>query len=176
LKLSTAIGLIGLIFFVALASGTASAEESSGRSFGGHESSSGKESSDGRESSSSKPSTVPTSSPSLSASISPAVPSAGAGSDLRARLVDNRPLPTSVKDQVISAPVMSNDQARQAIGQGRAVSMSLLLAFLENNQAGRVLDVKLRDSPQGLVYEVKTLANLIILRSLYLDAATLKPL
>jgi len=62
------------------------------------------------------------------------------------------------QDRLIS---ISNSQI--AIQQGQAASMSLLLAYLKQSYPGEVLDVKLRDTSGGLVYEVRYLSNVIFL-------------
>ncbi len=52
--------------------------------------------------------------------------------------------------------------------------MSLLLAYLNQNYPGDVLDVKLHPADAGLVYEVRYLSNIVFLHTVYLDAKTLK--
>jgi hypothetical protein len=71
-------------------------------------------------------------------------------------------------------PDLDQQQAKIAIQQGQAASMSLLLAYLKQSYPGEVLDVKLHGTSGGLVYEVRYLSNVIFLHTVYLDALTLK--
>jgi hypothetical protein len=74
----------------------------------------------------------------------------------------------------VAAPVLDTQQTRDAIDSGRAASLPLLTTYLNNYYPGQVLDVKLHDAPDGYVYEVRYLSNIVVLRTLFLDAATLK--
>ena len=51
--------------------------------------------------------------------------------------------------------------------------MPLLITYLDQKYPGQVLDVKLHTTGDGLVYEVRYLANVVELRTLFLDAQTL---
>jgi hypothetical protein len=75
---------------------------------------------------------------------------------------------------IVSLPVLDPQQTKAVIAAGRAASMTLLLTYLNQNYPGQVLDVRLHSASDGYVYEVRYLANVIVLRTLFLDAATLK--
>jgi uncharacterized membrane protein YkoI len=70
----------------------------------------------------------------------------------------------------------TQDEARAAVKSGKAASLPLVLAFMENHFPGEVLDVKLLQNPKGYVYEVKYLAESSLLQVVTLDAKTLKTL
>ena len=178
------IGLLGLFFATCFASGHVFAsddggQKSSGASKESHESSS-KESSS-KESASKESSSKESESkdakqnevrkPSAVAAPNPTIPlTPKAQSSLQ---------PDALLAQrlaITQSPVLNVDAAKQAITDGKAVSMTLLLTFLNQNHSGQVLDVKLHESPIGLTYEVKLLSNIVVLRSVFLDAATLKPM
>jgi uncharacterized membrane protein YkoI len=72
-----------------------------------------------------------------------------------------------------NAPV-EQDEARQAVAAGKAASLPLVLAFMAINYPGEVIDVKLHQRKADYVYEVKFLAEANMLRSVVLDAKTLK--
>ena len=71
-------------------------------------------------------------------------------------------------------PALDQEQTKLAIDTGRAVSLTLLLTYIKLNYPGDVLDVKLHTNDSKLVYEVRYLSNVIFLRTVYLDAQTLK--
>jgi uncharacterized membrane protein YkoI len=71
-------------------------------------------------------------------------------------------------------PPLDPEQIKSAINSGKAVSMTMLLTFVKLNYPGDVLDVKLHETKNKLVYEVRYLSNVIFLRTVYLDAQTLK--
>ncbi len=75
---------------------------------------------------------------------------------------------------IVSLPVLDPQQTKAVIAAGKAASMPLLLTYLNQNYPGQVLDVRLHSANDGYVYEVRYLANVIVLRTLFLDAATLK--
>ena len=75
---------------------------------------------------------------------------------------------------IVSLPVLDPQQTKAVIASGKAASMPLLLTYLNQNYPGQVLDVRLHNVNDGYVYEVRYLANVIVLRTLFLDAATLK--
>ena len=70
--------------------------------------------------------------------------------------------------------VLNQDEVKTAIARGSAATLPLLLAFLKNNYPGKVLDVKLRALDDNYIYDVKLLSNVIFLRTVTLDAKTLK--
>jgi hypothetical protein len=76
--------------------------------------------------------------------------------------------------EIVSLPVLDPQQTKAVIAAGKAASMPLLLTYLNQNYPGQVLDVRLHSANDGYVYEVRYLANVIVLRTLFLDAATLK--
>lgn len=75
---------------------------------------------------------------------------------------------------MLTSPALDTEQTKAVIAGGKAASMPLLLAYLNQNYPGQVLDVKLHYATDSYVYEVRYLANVIVLRTLFLDAATLK--
>ncbi len=72
--------------------------------------------------------------------------------------------------------VLNQDEVKAVIASGNAATLPLLLAFLNINYPGKVLDVKLRAVDNSYVYEVKLLSNAIFLRTVTLDAKTMKKL
>lgn len=70
--------------------------------------------------------------------------------------------------------VLNQDEVKAAIASGNAATLPLLLAFLNLNYPGKVLDVKLRAIDKNYIYEVKLLSNAIFLRTVTLDAKTMK--
>ena len=89
--------------------------------------------------------------------------------------------PTSPNGQniILSKPnktkgrVLNQDEVRAAIASEKAATLPLLLAYLKSKYPGKVLDVKMRQSEDNLVYEVKLLSKAVFLRTLLLDAKTL---
>jgi len=75
---------------------------------------------------------------------------------------------------IVSSFVLDPQQTKTAIAAGKAASMPLLLTYLNQNYPGQVLDVKLHSANDSYIYEVRYLSNVIVLRTLFLDAATLK--
>jgi hypothetical protein len=75
---------------------------------------------------------------------------------------------------IVSSPVLDPRETKAVIEAGKAASMPLLLTYLNQNYPGQVLDVKLHSANDSYVYEVRYLSNVIVLRTLFLDAATLK--
>ena len=76
--------------------------------------------------------------------------------------------------QLPKSPSLDPDQAKNAINQGMAASMPLLLTYLKRNYPGELLDVQLHSAGPGYVYEVRYLSNVVFLRTVYLDAITLQ--
>lgn len=72
--------------------------------------------------------------------------------------------------------LLSPDEVKTAISEGNAASLALLLAYVDINFPGQVLDVRLRQVDQTFTYEVKIISKLVFLRSLKLDAKTMKKL
>ncbi len=66
------------------------------------------------------------------------------------------------------------DEAKSAVGEGRAVSMRRLLQHLKQNYPGRVLDVDLKRSSGRYHYRVKVLQPSGRVLRLRLDAVTLQ--
>lgn len=99
-----------------------------------------------------------------STNVSSSVPTAGANAAARPATVG----------ALSRLPVLDADQAKLAIAKGQAASMSLLLAYLKINYPGEVVDVKLHDAGNSYIYEVRYLANVIFLHTVYLDAQSLK--
>lgn len=178
------IGLLGLFFATCFASGHVFASDDGGQKSNGaskesHESSSKEssskesaskessskesESKDAKQNEVRKPSAVVAPNPTI-----PLTPKAQSSLQPDALLAQRL--------AITQSPVLNVDAAKQAITDGKAVSMTLLLTFLNQNHSGQVLDVKLHESPIGLTYEVKLLSNIVVLRSVFLDAATLKPM
>ncbi|MBG1231553.1 hypothetical protein [Aestuariivirga litoralis] len=83
------------------------------------------------------------------------------------------PLKQRAAARFVQTPVLDQEQSKQVIQQGQAASMPLLFAYMNQKFPGQVLDVKLHATGEGLVYEVRYLANIIELRTLFLDAMTL---
>jgi hypothetical protein len=75
---------------------------------------------------------------------------------------------------IVSSLVLDPQQTKAVVAAGKAASMPLLLTYLNQNYPGQVLDVKLHSASDSYVYEVRYLSNVIVLRTLFLDAATLK--
>ena len=75
---------------------------------------------------------------------------------------------------IVSSLVLDPQQTKAVIAAGKAASMPLLLTYLNQNYPGQVLDVKLHSASDSYIYEVRYLSNVIVLRTLFLDAATLK--
>jgi len=75
---------------------------------------------------------------------------------------------------IVSSLVLDPQETKAVIAAGKAASMPLLLTYLNQNYPGQVLDVKLHSASDSYVYEVRYLSNVIVLRTLFLDAATLK--
>jgi hypothetical protein len=71
-------------------------------------------------------------------------------------------------------PILDPEQTKAVVAAGRAVSMPLLLTYLKQYYPGEIVDVKLHAADTNYVYEVRYLANVIFLHTLYLDAQTLK--
>jgi uncharacterized membrane protein YkoI len=69
--------------------------------------------------------------------------------------------------------VLNQDEARAVISKGNAASLPLLLAFIDNNYPGQVLDVRLRKVNGNYIYDVKMLTKFIMLKTVSLDAQTL---
>ena len=70
--------------------------------------------------------------------------------------------------------VLNQDEVKAAIASGNAATLPLLLAFLNLNYPGKVLDVRLHALNENYIYEVKLLSNAIFLHTITLDAKTLK--
>jgi uncharacterized membrane protein YkoI len=71
---------------------------------------------------------------------------------------------------------LTQNDALDAVKNGKAASLTLLLAFMTLNYPGEVLDVRLRTVNKQYIYEVKYLFNKTQLRVLKLEAKTLKKL
>jgi uncharacterized membrane protein YkoI len=87
------------------------------------------------------------------------------------------PLQSSDNDDVLipgKDKSSTQDQALKAVGNGQAVSLPLLFAYVAINYPGQVLDVKLRESLFGYYYDVKVLDPSNHLLSVVLDAKTLQ--
>ena len=173
MKYRSAIALIGLILFACSQAAPAYAEtggnkpttkEASENKESGAKNTNGSTSNGEGEEKSKSPSTTTTAPPNPPAN--PPTSTSANSKDLQMML----------HTTITKSPVLSVDAAKQAVTDGKAASMTLLITFLTNNQQGQILDVKLHDTPQGLAYEIKALTNAVVLRTLYLDAATLKPL
>ncbi len=72
------------------------------------------------------------------------------------------------------SPTLDADQTKSLIAQGKAASMPLLLTYLKTHYPGEVLDVRLHTTNSKYVYEVRYLSNVVVLRTVYLDALTLQ--
>ena len=154
LKHWTSIGLLGLILSTCLSGGVAFASEDGGGRNGSRESSGGKPFTGGEESGSKE--------------------SPGRGYDVDSRVTPtpaspsgpspfNSPSSTKTKSAVsndpqlalrrsaVKSPALNVDATKQAVIDGRAVSMTLLLTYLDQAKQGQVLDVKLHDAPEGLI-------------------------
>lgn len=70
--------------------------------------------------------------------------------------------------------VLNQDEIKTAISSGNAATLPLLLAYLNINYPGKVLDVKLRAIDKSYVYEVKLLSKAVFLHTVMLDAKTMK--
>jgi hypothetical protein len=73
-----------------------------------------------------------------------------------------------------SGKSVNQDGARAAVQAGKAASLRKLLAFISSNYSGDVLDVRLRQNGGRYIYVVKMLSRQNLLRSVVLDAKTLK--
>jgi hypothetical protein len=65
------------------------------------------------------------------------------------------------------------DDVRQAVLDGKAVSLKRLLSHIANNYPGRVLDINLRQSSDHFVYRVKMLTPRKKLMTIKLNAISL---
>lgn len=72
--------------------------------------------------------------------------------------------------------LLTPDEVKIAIDKNNAATLPLLLAYVDNNFPGQVLDVRLRLVEEVYIYEVKLISNFVFLRSLRLDAKTMKKL
>jgi hypothetical protein len=72
-----------------------------------------------------------------------------------------------------SGQSITQNQVRDAVQSGKAVSLPLVLAYMANNYRGQVLDIKLRSSLYGYYYDVKYLDASNHLLTVALDAKTL---
>jgi hypothetical protein len=72
-----------------------------------------------------------------------------------------------------SGQSITQNQVRDAVQSGKAVSLPLVLAYMANNYKGQVLDIKLRLSLYGYYYDVKYLDASNHLLTVALDAKTL---
>jgi uncharacterized membrane protein YkoI len=70
--------------------------------------------------------------------------------------------------------LLNQDEVKQEIANGSASSLPLLLAFVQNKYPGEVLDVKLRALDGQFIYEVKLLSKFVFLRTVSLEAKTLR--
>lgn len=66
------------------------------------------------------------------------------------------------------------DDVRQAVLDGRAVSLKRLLSHIADNYPGRVLDINLRRSSDHFVYRVKMLTPRKKLTTIELNAVSLR--
>jgi hypothetical protein len=73
-----------------------------------------------------------------------------------------------------SGQSITQNQVRDAVQAGKAVSLPLVLAYMDNYYKGQVLDIKLRESLFGYYYDVKYLDASNRLLNVALDAKTLK--
>jgi hypothetical protein len=73
-----------------------------------------------------------------------------------------------------SGQSITQNQVRDAVQAGKAVSLPLVLAYMDNYYKGQVLDIKLRESLFGYYYDVKYLDASNRLLNVALDAQTLK--
>jgi hypothetical protein len=71
---------------------------------------------------------------------------------------------------------LNQDEVKKVVASGNAASLPLLLAYVGQNYPGDVLDVKMRRVDGGYAYDVKVLSNLVVLRTVSLEAKTLKKL
>jgi uncharacterized membrane protein YkoI len=71
---------------------------------------------------------------------------------------------------------LNQDEVKKVVASGNAASLPLLLAYVGQNYPGDVLDVKMRKVDGGYAYDVKVLSNLVVLRTVSLEAKTLKKL
>ena len=79
-----------------------------------------------------------------------------------------------VSSLYLRAPVLDQEQSKMVIGAGRAATMPLLIAYLNQHYPGEVLDVKLHTASDGFIYEVRYLSNVVFLNTVFLDAQTLQ--
>ena len=79
-----------------------------------------------------------------------------------------------VSSLYLRTPVLDQEQSKMVIGAGRAASMQLLFAYLNQHYPGEVLDVKLHTASDGFIYEVRYLSNVVFLNTVFLDAQTLQ--
>lgn len=70
--------------------------------------------------------------------------------------------------------VLNQEEVQVAIATQNAASLTLLLTYVDLTYSGSVLDVKLRKSSDGYIYEVKMLSKFAFLRTVLLNAKTLK--
>lgn len=79
---------------------------------------------------------------------------------------------TSSSNSNSGQPITQN-QVRDVVQSGKAVSLPLVLAYMDNYYKGQVLDIKLRSSLFGYYYDVKYLDATNHLLTVALDAQTL---
>jgi hypothetical protein len=72
-----------------------------------------------------------------------------------------------------SSQSITQNQVRDVVQSGKAVSLPLVLAYMDNYYQGQVLDIKLRSSLFGYYYDVKYLDASNHLLTVALDAKTL---
>lgn len=72
-----------------------------------------------------------------------------------------------------SSQSITQNQVRDVVQSGKAVSLPLVLAYMDNYYKGQVLDIKLRSSLFGYYYDVKYLDASNHLLTVALDAKTL---
>jgi uncharacterized membrane protein YkoI len=81
---------------------------------------------------------------------------------------------TTISKKLSKGRVLNQQEVQQVITQGKATSLPLVLAYVANNYPGQVLDVKLRTASGAFAYEVKVLSKYVFLKTILLDAKTLK--
>lgn len=91
----------------------------------------------------------------------------------------NKPNSGSIDSQHSADPAvqplsLNQDAAKDAVEQGKAASLPLLLAYLNIYYPGEVLDVKLLRAGSTYLYDVKYLASTSRLQHVVLEARTLK--
>lgn len=83
--------------------------------------------------------------------------------------------PTTLSHQKTDkGKVLNQEEVQVAIATQNAASLTLLLTYVDLTYPGSVLDVKLRKANEAYIYEVKMLSKLAFLRTVLLDAKTLK--